>query len=225
MTYFSFEVPIPHLDTFDKHQDFILVLVHLVKYQRYTEYLQHKKEQGKFIVLDNSFNETQEPTPVLVMAMAYHLLRPDLVVCPDSDDWGVIETVQAFTQLKEEVPPEDILCLYKTKEEYEALKSEGCKIFGTSYWWRDKLEMEIPKEHFRFGLLALDELKEGPNFLDTSMPVKLALKGLTWTQWIDEGCPHFHTKDMPNFFETKLTQSQLNLAVDNIAKLKEIANG
>ena len=218
MTLFSYEVPLAHLEEFDPYQDFYFALSFLCKDPKYFDFMRKKKEAGKFMVLDNSFNELGQPDSPKEMAEIFYELQADKVVSPDSDGWSLEELSEAYEEMIFLVPKEKVLPVVRSVEEYMFFKKMvGTFAYCTTFYHRPKLPAFIlySCRHF-LGLQAPWEIRRYTPFsCDTSMPIKLALRGETIADWMKKSCPHYHTKDIPNFFDLTLTKEQLTLALRN----------
>ncbi len=216
----SFEVPIPHLQEFHEEQDFILVLHHLCKDEEYLKYL---KECNKPLILDNSSNEKVEPCTPEELCKAAQDIHASLIIAPDNDKWNIQETVNAWvkTQNLAKVP---VFGVYRTREEMKALEQAGCRFFTIPYEYRFTLPLHPPygKTHF-LGLNNPLEIRVfKPASVDTGMPIKLALRGMTVQDWLMQACPHFHTLDCEQYLHQSMTQETITLTHQNIKDLKEV---
>lgn len=232
MTKFSFEVPLKHLYEFEDDQDFHFTLSTLYHYQEYQEYLHHVKAKGlSTLWLDNSYNEKKEADDASTLFLLNELWRPQRVVCPDSPKWTTQQIADSFEIMRKRLPVDDLLVVVRNQEMYLDLKDMGCKNFAVSYHSRregftQRQMYALLNLHF-LGLLEPEEVRLiRPTSCDTSMPVKIAMKGWHLVDWISMGCPHIHTADLglegKSFFEAEMTHWQLNLAHNNIKRLKEI---
>jgi len=223
---FSFEVPISYLNYFHKYQDYLLVLSHLLPLPVYESYFL-KKKKGMLSIIDNAFNELQVPNTPEEMSRLFYKYQPTLVTSPDSDRWDTQQTVEAYIELKESVPNENILCLFKNLEEYYILRAKGCKHLGSSFWWRPHIkDFPSSRDIFYYGFLNFEEYRKyKPFYCDTGMPIKLALKGYTIEEWVEQDCFHIHSKDFTEYLHSVLDPKTLELAEKNILTFKEICNG
>jgi len=225
MTKFAFEVPIPHLWDFHLQQDFLFGLSFLCKVPEYREYLNLTKQDLHF-VLDNSYNELQAPQTPTRMTELWDLFKPNLVVAPDTDWWTAEAALDAYKQVG--VHHSAKLALVKDEYEYNLLERAGCFNFAASYYWRPEMSQRLKEKcAYWFGLTDLDEFKEHkPKYLDTGMPIKLAMLEVSWKDWVAEGCPHIHSKGIYQaYFKCKMSQAQVQEAKDNIKRLKEACHG
>ena len=225
-TKYSFEVPIPHLRDFEPYQDYTFMLSFLLGNKKYKAYLWKKLYGEGSIYIDNSYNELRVPQECTQMIDIFKEYSPTKVVCPDSNTWSTDQVEEAACRMLYEVPAEKLMILYKNMDEWKMLNrldipqlSRAC-----SYDWRKKFSPEFmfPGSHF-LGLLDIEEVtKYKPPTLDTSMPIKLALIGMTIDEWRDKGYPHIHTHQDENFFTRVLKPKVLDLSIKNILDLKEI---
>lgn len=220
MTLFSYETPMANLADFEEYQDFHFALSFLCDRPVYRHYL---KQTKKNLIIDNSFNELKQPESPKKLASLYKELHADGVVSPDCDGWSLLQVQEAYLDLLNLVSKKDILVVVKTREEFEwALQNEIT--FCTSYEQRPFLDPQIVKlsNHF-LGLVSPQEVvKNRPYSCDTSMPIKLALQGITIPEWMIRGCPHLNTN--PQFFDLVLDKRQVKLAKENIEWLQGILN-
>ena len=76
--------------------------------------------------------------------------------------------------------------------------------------------MELMPSHF-LGLISIPEIRDfHPPTCDTSMPIKLAMKGMMLRDWAAKDYPHIYTHELGNqgedYFNAKLTTEQLEQA-------------
>jgi len=233
MTKFSFEVPIKHLSAFDDLQDFTFVLSYLCENPVYERYLREKANEGlSSIWIDNSFNELETSEPLDFLLYQRTLLNASRIIAPDHPKWGTDEILNSYRHTKAHISSDYIIVVVSSMEMYKQARAEGARNFAVSYWTREGFTFEelksIPQVHF-LGLLNIPELQEvRPISCDTSMPVKLAMKGMSLTDWAKEAYPHIHTKDLGkhgmDFFNAELTLDEIKLARRNTWELKETVN-
>ena len=227
MTKFSFEVPIQHLEDFEEYMDYTFALSFLLKDIQYASYINRKVKEGGLVMLDNSYNEIQKAETPSHMANLCKLFNPTFVMAPDADDFQVEDVVDNAIRVKELVGEDKTMAIYKNFEEREVLENAGIKHLAVSYYWRPFFPKEYshPGAHF-LGINSVDELiRHKPATVDSSMPLKMALAGYTLRDWIGSGCPHWHTKQDPMFFQNNLTKEVIDLTIQNIIALKEAVNG
>lgn len=215
-TKFSFEVPLAHLEEFDEYQQYAFALSFLCRDEGYFNYLVDCKKRGKWLILDNSYNELKKADEPKELAYLYRELGADLVICPDDDNWTVRELEEAYKEMTSLVPREKVLLVVKSEEEYDWYLGQGGSKFCTTYEQRPWLRKNILHLSYHFlGLLNPWEISRfSPASCDTGMPIKLALEGKTMKEWVLEGCPHPRTH--PEYFNLVLTQEQIHLAKENI---------
>lgn len=219
MTKFSFEVPLAHMEEFDRYQGFYLALSFLCESSKwYKGFFKKKKEEGKMVILDNSFNELGVPDEPSTLIKLFTELKADFVVSPGPDSWGFEELKKAYKEMIKYVPQEKVLPIVRTREEYEWFKSQGVSNYCVPFEYRPALSSNILNLAYHFlGLLNPWEIRRfNPVSCDTGMPIKLALKGKTIWDWVVEGCPHINTKDIKGFFDVKMTPTELDLARRNM---------
>jgi len=222
ITQLSFEVPLHYLREFDEDQDFYFTLSFLFKDPCYWDTIQRLVNK-RMVWVDNSTNEVRTPDDVNHLATLYRQIRPTRIIAPDHPDWGP-ETIltNALALAKKHVPKGRIVVITHHPDWIGHFFSYGISNFAVPYDFRyctrDKLK-RFGGCHF-LGLLSVEELLIArPKTCDTSMPIKLALQGLTLREWIKAGCPHIHST--PNFFHLKMTRRQVRLAKQNIRHLKQ----
>ena len=222
MTKFAFEVPLKHLDAFTDLQDYLFALSFLMKDPRYVDYLKFAHVH-KLLILDNSFNELRRPQSADELWELSKKVNADYVISPDSDAWTTRELLDEYKAMKKVgFSREQILLPIRSTEEFALANAEGVKLFTIPYRYRPFFPESFPwmKTHF-LGLRDPLEVKMcRPLSCDTSMPVKLATKGIELRTWILAICPHEHT--LPSYFDTEMTMSQVELARRNIKQLKEM---
>uniref|UniRef100_A0A6M3KFZ2 Uncharacterized protein n=1 Tax=viral metagenome TaxID=1070528 RepID=A0A6M3KFZ2_9ZZZZ len=223
MTMFSFEVPLRHLQEFHDLQDYLFALSFLTKEEEYREYLQNRGD--KMLVLDNSFNELQVAQSAQEMRQASLGLSPMYVISPDSDSWGTEEMIQSYNQMLEiGFTQDEIILPIRSSKEYLTAFQSRVRHMAIPYEYRPLFPEAFPWSSMHFlGLRDPLEIRMcRPLSCDTSMPVKVALKGWTLREWILKCCPHENTA--PEFFSIEMTQEQIMLARANILELKEMCN-
>jgi hypothetical protein len=232
MTEWSFEVPIPHLDDFDEFQDYYFMLSMLYKKSReYRNFHDQKPKELKW--LDNSYNEQMRADRGDELLDLFYVSNACKVISPDSPEWNGKQLRDAFLFMNQVLKPEEIIVVTKHIQLRDYLAGFGAVNFAASYWTRPKeiinfnpiLESHLLGDIHFLGLLSMWELSYfNPLTCDTSMPIKLAIQDKTMLDWLAEGCPHIHTKDLgpqgSSFFNTELSPKQLQLAKDNITWLK-----
>lgn len=226
MTKFSFEVPIKHLDYFHEHQDFLFALSSLFEDKRYSDYMLKHSKQGEYLVIDNSFNELKKPTSASLLIDLFKYYKAEAFVCPDSDEWSTQRQLQEYENVLKLTSKDIIWPVARWPEEITYYKQVKAPIIAIPYEYRYFLQLKGLRGLHFLGLRSPDEvLNFQPLSVDTSMPIKLALQGMTLKQWMDQCCPHFHTHLMPDFFSLTLSKEQLRLSVKNINDLKEMCSG
>jgi len=222
MTSLSFEVPVQHLDDFDDLQDHLFVLSFLVHREAYTKYLREKR-RNRVMILDNSFNELNEAQKPEEMRQAYDLIGPDYTISPDDDMWTESEMLRAYdSMLALRFLPSELILPVRSHEEYLSARRYGIKNLAVPYEYRPLFGSKMVWERVHFlGLRDPIELTAiEPISCDTSMPIKLALRGQTLRDWILECCPHIQTT--PGFFDQRMSNEQIEFARQNILSLKEL---
>lgn len=233
MTYWSFEVPIKHLEFFEEDQDFNFTLSILYKDPEYLKYYMYQvAHRIKCVWLDNSVNETNQPDSCGDLCLLANEIFPDCIISPDGVGWDTKQITEAMHKMMIEAPIDSrIYGVFSSWEMFQYLKELNCGL-AVSYEHRHKFTDEQMHEivrhqtHF-LGLVSIHEIKTfKPLSCDTSMPIKLALQGMSIQDWIIRGCPHIHTRDLGlngmDFFKAKLTPTELKLAKKNIHDLKEL---
>lgn len=241
VTKFSFEVPLDHLRDFHDDQDYIFTLSMLYSDPRYQEYIRFVRNEGlKTIWLDNSFNELFEAETIHNLWPIAQQCNASKIVVPDSIDWTTQQLVESFVDAAECVCSDGVertSTLLAVATDYNTaleLIKYGAQQIAISYWVRNDweysqitaLRQSGTPVHF-LGLLDMPELIAcKPQTCDTSMPIKLALQGKTLREWATEGYPHINTKDLgeagQDFFDTKMTPVQIDLAKFNIEQLRSL---
>jgi hypothetical protein len=218
-TMFSFEVPYKHTEDFKHLQDYTFLLPS-----------DPPSRPKPPVILDNGFNEYGEPLSPEALAMKY--LEPqakvDFVIAPDHIDknfeWHL---TQAFELLACGIPLHAIMMVAQNPDWIPRYLDLGFSAIAVPYRRRlsgyKKWVFGTAKPfHYHFlGLAHPAELLYcQPDTIDTSMPIKLAMQGISLREWLRKGCPHLHTIDMPEYFEAELTPEQVALAEQNIKLLK-----
>lgn len=226
MTQFAFEVPHAHLEDFSDLQDFHLALsVHCYKTKYQSFYLNQALLGNKPIWLDNSFNETGKPDDPLTLSKYLHQLCADKVFCPDSMDWNKYDLAKAFNDMIRFTSYDNIIVVVKNEEERDWLASIGARHFAIPFRYRlhkTYNELSWCKDYHFLGMNRIDEIQTlKPPTMDTSMPIRMALYNLTLSKWIIRGQPRYWHKDMPDYYSLVLTSEQIDLARNNILRLKE----
>ena len=232
MTKFSFEAPIAHLEDFEDLQDFHFTLSMLYSDERYKKFYKEQSLKGeKTIWLDNSYNEQLNADKLEALVEIAEEVGVQKVISPDSPKWSIGEISTAFQEATEAFRREELIVVISSLDMHAYLKLEGALHFAVSYWNRPKMQSILEKLlpcHF-LGLLSIPELlKYHPPTCDTSMPIKLALRGMLLRDWAAKDYPHIYTHELGekggDFFHTKMTKEQVALARRNILRLKEVCN-
>lgn len=230
MTLFSFEVPFHHLKDFEDLQDFHFSLSVLYTNKTYKQYMIEQVKKGlKVVWLDNGYNEkmkADEPNKLAKLALEVNANR---IISPDNPHWRSIRIFDNYFNMLQHFPSSKLIVVVKDEVMYNMSQRFGINNLAYSYWVRMGKKLEEMQWatgcHF-LGLVSLKEIQKlKPPSCDTSMPIKIAMKGWTLRRWFLEECPHIHTKDIfHDFFNSKLTASKLKLARQNIIQLKEVCN-
>jgi len=224
-TKWSFEVPIPHLRDFHEDQDFVFALQHLCKDGEYRRYLQ---TCDKFIILDNSSNEKVQPCSVQELVTTAIDMQAGLIIAPDCDEWSVDATVEKWleTQRLASAVQVNVFGVFRTREEKKALERAGCHFFTIPYEYRFTQPLSVPYSRVHFlGLnnpLEVRVMK--PASVDTGMPIKLALRGMTVAQWMLQACPHFHTLQEEEYLHKEMSDEEIRLSKENIKEIKRVCS-
>jgi hypothetical protein len=217
-TKYSFEVPLDNLDQFYPYQDYVFALSFLCQWDRYMDYLRRAKADGKFIILDNSFNELERPDDPQVLTHLYKETKADRVVAPDADWWSTEELFKTYWEMTKDVPVEDLIAVVRSDYEYSLALEWNLPYIAIPYEFRPYITEEAlyyPNAHY-LGYLNPQEVKRyRPETIDTTMPVKLALMGVDAKTWVDNGCIHIHSVSMPkNLLTTyKMTNEEVKAAL------------
>lgn len=233
MTKFSFEVPIKHLQDFEDLQDFHFTLSMLYDNPIYRSFYEEQRAKGeKTIWLDNSYNEKLSADSLSTLMGIANSLDVDKIIAPDSPEWSKEQIGDAFLEAATHISPKKLICVVKDVEMKEYMLKLGATHFATSYWVRPNLslitQMKLMPSHF-LGLISIPEIRDfHPPTCDTSMPIKLAMKGMMLRDWAAKDYPHIYTHELGNqgedYFNAKLTTEQLAQARLNIIRLKEVCN-
>lgn len=230
MTKFSFEVPIAHLHDFEEDQDFLFTLSFLYNRPEYVRYVRDTLKVGvKCVWLDNSYNELEKADNFAKMIELYINHRQHRVISPDDPKWTKEQIAFEYMQMNRTVKSHELIAVVNSPEMMEYLKTKGARNFAYSYHCRGGKSYEDmlwARECHFLGLISPYEVAYiKPPTCDTSMPIKLALQHKKYSEWMQEGCTHQHTKDLPSFFDVVMTDRELKEAKDNIKRMKEFANG
>ncbi len=222
MTKFSFEVPLDHLEDFHEDQDFIFSLSFLFQDPGYCNYI---KLCDLDLWIDNSYNETKAPESVDYLYRLYETYQPKILIAPDTVEWNHQRMQEEYNKLRDIGGIDDkfLSIIIHHPDWIGYYKSWGIHNFCVPYDFRycthQKL-IRFSECHF-LGLVSVDELRMArPPSCDTSMPIKLAIVGLSIDDWVRMGCPHVHTSK--EFFYTKLDKAQVTRGKYNIRRLKEL---
>lgn len=230
-TKYSFEAPIPHLQDFEDLQDFHFTLCHLYSNPEYLLFYRRQRVKGeKTIWLDNSYNELLEATSLSNMVHVSMQVDPDKVISPDSPKWDTVRMIDSYMQARKVFSRDTLTVVVRSTEMKRAFEAVGANHFCTSYWVRPDLTHDTLRKLSPFHMLGLISPQEiitlQPPTCDTSMPIKIALKGWTLQEWGAKGCPHIYTHELGtaggDYFTTKMTRDQIDLARMNIRRLKEV---
>jgi hypothetical protein len=230
MTKFSFEVPIPHLKDFEDLQDFFFTLSFLYADDTYKRFYMEKIQEGlKTVWLDNSYNEKLKADDCDLLMIMAKQLGVQKVIVPDDPKWGTTKIIHSLKQARSMIHPGHLITVVSSRTMASALTLAGAHHLAYSYWNRKEVPIEKrmwAKDCHFLGMLELEELiRIKPPSCDTSMPIKMALKGWNVGAWQMNGSPHIYTHELPDFFTTTLTKGQIALARDNIKHIKEAVNG
>lgn len=224
----SIEVPLKHLDEFHEDQDYIFTLSFLFKEKLYQDYVLRNK---KHHILDNSYNELGRPQSATEMIEIMKQYNASMIVAPDSDDWSFGDMIQSYSAVAARVGINSTLGVARTLTEITALTRLNAPYIALPYEHRLCLPPQGVKTNAKLHFLGLNNIMEvfvySPISIDTSMPVKIALLGMTVDEWVMNSCPHIHTKDLmqsDDFFNMKMSKNQIKLSKTNINRLKEIFN-
>lgn len=229
MTKFSFEVPIHHLWDFHPFQDFLFILPQLLIDEEYRKYVLKVKRMGTHTIwLDNGFNETLQAADAWSLLGPNTLLSPQRVIVPDRLDETPAQVRESYLQmLYLGFPKERLTVVCSTLKTVKAMRDEFDCPIAIPYRRRSNFDPgwdDLTQTHF-LGLNSIDEVRKfKPTTCDTSMPIKLAIKGWDIGIWLSKGCPHIHTSELGeygmDFFNIRMTKHQIHLAKENIANLK-----
>jgi hypothetical protein len=231
MNGFSFEVPLDNLNDFNEEQDYIFALSFLCRDKRYLKYLRDMKDSGLKITLDNSYNELKVATPVKDMLSISEEINADYVICPDDDTWTEVKYLTIFNQMASKINPSKLFLIARNPMHFLTFEREGILNIAIPYEFRPKYTGQPSLEGYGYGytketkrylrgshFLGLNTLNEPVKYqaksCDTSMPIKLAVKGISIKEWVKERCYHIDT--IPEFFDLRLSKKQIKLAKDNI---------
>lgn len=227
MTKFSFEVPIAHLEEFEDLQDFHFSLSMLYENPVYEQFMHKQIDKGlKTVWLDNSYNEQLKATKHEDLARIMSVHDCSKVIAPDSPKWSTEQIFDSWDEMSQLVARWKVMIVVSNKEMFEKAKAMGIQPISISYWTRINMtweELRWTKNCHFLGMLSVQELFDlRPPSCDTSMPIKMALKGLTIDEWEATGHPHYYTHEMPEFFDYIMSRKEIALARQNIIRLREL---
>lgn len=235
MTAFSFEVPHNHLEDFADLQDFFFTLS--MHTERLDYFLFHRWQvlhSPKQVWLDNSYNELKEPEEVYSLINKARNLGAHKIIVPDNPTWNEEQIFSRFRTAREYLDDTQLIVVVNSQKMRAYMLECQVQKLALSYHirlpyykagglYRDFAWAKYA--HF-LGMTSVAELQEiKPLTCDTSMPIKIALRGQTLKGWIEQGCPHIHTAGYLDFFEVRMTEEEIELARQNIKTLKRMVNG
>lgn len=228
-TQFSFEVPLNHLKDFDDEQDFYFALSFLVATRpHYRDFMRAKADEGKTVILDNSFNELLKPDDPNTMIRLAEDINATRVVSPDGADWEPEQTREAFEMIAKHLGYGRVIAVVRDQAEYKELQMAGAVNFAIPYRHRQQLPPAgrySDNWHFLGFNNPAEIICYRPKSVDTSMPLKLTMLDWTVDDWIYKGCPHIHTANMVDeFFEWEMTDDQIERSIRNIRILKHMCD-
>lgn len=228
---FSFEVPIAHLEDFEDLQDFHFSLSFLYKHRPYMKFMTAQKDKGyKTLWLDNSYNEKLKADNHASLIKLAFKTNCDKIVVPDNPKWDTTKMFESYEKMADECFDAQLIVVVSSQAMLaEFRKATIVQTYAHSYWNRLKPrninDFRWAKECHFLGMLSVLEIASlRPPSCDTSMPVKLALKGIDIVEWTVMGSPHIYTHEMKDFFHTKMTPRQIKLARSNIITIKDLVN-
>ncbi len=236
-TLFSFEVPIAHLNDFEDLQDFHFSLSFLYDDPKYKAFMMRQASRGyKPVWLDNSYNEKLEAESSHKLVALMREVGAAKIIAPDDPKWPMAKILESVKDVARSVPMDNIIAVVSSMEMFQELRSFGITHFAHSYWnrypnrpplWLQDIQEDYRECDLHFlGLANTSDLVPiKPISCDTSMPIKLAMQHKSVDTWINEGCPHIYTHELPFFFHMCMTSAEVDLARLNISHIKEIANG
>lgn len=221
----SFEVPTYHLEDFQEDQDYLFALTHLCKSKPYVKFHRRSKLDK---ILDNSENELGKP--VIGPSLVKNALKigASAIIAPDHDFWSIAETAKAYEDTLRYANGTDlkIYAVVRNKKEFSVLLDIGATQTAIPYEYRFTCEKSLL--HIINHWLGLNNPLEArifqPSTIDTGMPIKLAIEGITIDSWIRSCCPHIHNINYKEYFSIKMSLPQIRLAKRNIKRLKEVCN-
>lgn len=241
MTKFAFEVPIAHLQDFQPYQDFTFGLCFLTyTSEEYSAYLVKQINNNQTVILDNSFNETNIPISTQELVRLYRFYKPTQIISPDADWWSSDLVQAAYKELIRWVPQLSIMGVFRNYSQWAKLDYSGCKSFAIPYEFRANLigdkvvdiKLWIEGTHY-LGLGHVQQvINTHPVSLDTSIPIKMAIRGERFEDWdgvyvrkVAHETTPARLQRLWDYFHCTMTDAQLELAVHNIEVLKRSVNG
>jgi len=225
MTKFSFEVPIQHLDDFDDLQDFYFTLSYLYNDPKYKYFMQLQAEKGlRTVWLDNSYNEKLEADNPMDLIKLAAEVGAHKVVCPDDPKWDTYQILNSFHFMARYLPTDKLVVVVSNQDMMSKAIRQGVR--HCAYPFRTRLERTLEQNswgsslHF-LGMTTPSELVAlNPPSCDTGLPIKIALKGWKFEEWLDKGAPHIYThSEFPDYYNMILKDWQIDLARANIIAL------
>jgi hypothetical protein len=228
-TKFAFEVPHAHLEEFEDLQDFHFILSIHYNNKRYKEFYLDQALNGlKRVWLDNGFNEKGKADSVSTLVRYFIELHADKVIAPDATKWDPTKLLASFHRMARYVPTNKIIMVANSPIAVDMAYIHNIRNIAIPFrlrpTWPSEYKNRLEGHHF-LGLNSIDEIREfKPSTLDTSIPIRLAMKRMTMRSWHEGGCNRkglWH-KDMPGYYDIVMTKYQLALARHNIMELKEV---
>jgi hypothetical protein len=220
---FSFEVPTKHLDHFTGLQNFIFALSFKLEDPVYFKYVEKMYTKGVKVVIDNSVNELNTPTPINTLVEYSKMFPNASIVSPDWLDWGLMEQIGMAKNLADEIPKNQIITPINNVNWLDYYLNESFNNIAMGYNLRYLNDIDMARlkgTHF-LGLNSVRELFVArPKSCDTGLPIKLAREYLTISDWVRLGCPHEQLEG--DFFDWELSSKELFFAEQNMITLRTI---
>ena len=223
----ALEAPTQYLGEFSSYQDFHFTVAPWLREEAHMRYFRNSPLP---LWLDNGFNELGEPIATEEILHLAKELTPAVVIPPDALNEAE-KHLRYLRNWKGLFPALVGILRSDYRRHWEEIISHSDILavpYGTEGSRKLPILKDIGKPVHLLGLRSVYELitlREQANSLDTGMPIKLALEGISIEKYVSRHKHRFHLRTGVEYISTSLDKEQLKLAHRNCLVLRHICDG
>lgn len=194
---FSTEVPVPHLMDFDDLQDYGYALSYLCDQPGYINYFRFVKASGREVILDNSYNELLRSEGLDRLFDIYDKMEPDYLISPDNKKVEDTTHYNTFDQVAQRIGFDKTIFVAFRISHYDFAIKNRLEHVAIAFPQRPAISNYFHAKGIpawmQIHYLGLNHPSEflQCDYIDTTLPLKLAYLHRSLSDWKREDYPHY----------------------------------